>query len=168
MARREGDASQLIDPDDPLFYHPDDMKEAFDTFFRKTRQALPERLGGYLGCAYDSLCFSFRYYLGKLEELTGQTIEVLHVVGGGSRSELLNQRIATLCMREVVSGPVEGATLGNILVQAAGMGSIATLGEGRKLVKHSFPGSKYVPGPPAEENEQRYRRFLKLKHSKTL
>ncbi|MCK4989890.1 MAG: rhamnulokinase, partial [Bacteroidales bacterium] len=134
----EGDAiMQVIDPDDPGFYHPEDMKEAFDTYFRKTGQPVPGLFGDYLRCAYDSLCFSFRYHIEKLEQLSGKPIEVLHLVGGGSQSETLNQKIATICQRLVISGPVEGATLGNILIQAIAMGRIKNLAEGRELVKKS-------------------------------
>ena len=163
MTRKGGPVMQVIDPDDPGFYNPEDMKEAFDTFFNKTGQAAPEHFGGYLLCAYDSLCFSFRYHIERLEQLSGRPIDVLHVVGGGSQSDYLNQRIATICHRKVVSGPVEGATLGNIMIQAIAMGRIRDLEEGRGLVKQSCPAKSYVPLQEPDRTSERYENFLKLK-----
>lgn len=154
------DPVQVIDPDDPLFYNPADMKEAFDLYFQKTDQPLPGELTGYVRCAYDSLCFAFRYYIERLEHLTGRSIRVLHVVGGGSQSVSLNQRIATICRRKVVSGPVEGATLGNILVQAMAMGYVRSLEQGRGMVRRSFPVREYFPEREAEGTGRRYRMFM--------
>ena len=127
MTLEGGAITQVIDPDDPGFYNPKDMKEAFDDFFNKSGQSKPDNFSGYLLCAYDSLCFSFRYHIEQLEQLSGNPIQVIHLVGGGSQSDYLNQRIATICDREVISGPVEGATLGNILIQAIAMGKINNL-----------------------------------------
>ena len=90
MTREGGPVMQVIDPDDPGFYNPEDMKEAFDAYFIKSGQPKPEDFSGYLLCAYDSLCFSFRYHIERLEQLSGRPIDVLHVVGGGSQSDYLN------------------------------------------------------------------------------
>lgn len=163
MTRQSSPVMQVIDPDDPLFYNPEDMKEAFDTYFDRTGQGRPESFSGYLLCAYDSLCFSFRYHLEKLEKLSGSPIEVIHVIGGGSQSDYLNQRIATICDRKVVSGPVEGATLGNILIQALASGKINSIEEGRKLVKQSCSVKVYEPLKESNRASVRYERFLTLK-----
>lgn len=165
MTREVGSIMQVIDPDDAGFYNPEDMKAAFDAYFSKTDQPVPEAFGAYLLCAYDSLCFSFRYHIEKLEQLSGRPIEVLHLVGGGSQSDYLNQRIATICERKVVSGPVEGATLGNIIIQAIAMGKIPNLGEGRKLVRQCCPVKSYLPGEGSSRTAERYETFLKLKQS---
>ncbi len=163
MTLKGGAITQVIDPDDPGFYNPEDMKDAFDTYFEKTGQARPEKFGAYLLCAYDSLCFSFRYHIEQLEKLSGRRIEVLHLVGGGSQSDYLNQRIATICNRKVISGPVEGATLGNILIQALAMGKISNLQQGRELVKESIPLKSYHPEKLTESAMKRYNVFLDLK-----
>jgi len=163
MTRQGGAITQVIDPDDPGFYNPDDMKEAFDAFFKKTGQSRPDDFSAYLLCAYDSLCFSFRYHIEKLERLSGRSIEVLHLVGGGSQSDYLNQRIASTCGRKVISGPVEGATLGNILMQAISMGVIESLQEGRELIKKSYPGKTYLPEKEAPGTDARYESFVRFK-----
>lgn len=165
MTRRADEIPQVIDPDDPLFYHPPDMKKAFDDFFLRTGQEPPGDFSGYIRCASDSLCFSFRYHVERLEHLSGRIFSVLHVVGGGSQSDYLNQRIADVCGKRVISGPVEGATLGNILIQAIAMGRIRSLEEGRDLVGRSFPGKAYIPGPAHDRDAKRYHQFLTFKHN---
>ncbi len=167
MTRQGGPGVQVIDPDDPGFYNPKDMKEAFDRYFVKTGQPKPEDFSAYLICAYDSLCFSFRYHIEKLEDLWGRSIEVLHVVGGGSQSDYLNQRIATICGRKVISGPVEGATLGNILIQSISMGVLESLKEGRELVRRSYPGKTYHPEKESDGANKRYDQFLRFKEIET-
>ena len=163
MVRGEGDVIQVIDPDDNGFYNPDNMKEAFDGYFEKTGQPLPERFSDYIRIAYDSLCFSFRYHIEQLEKLSKKSIEVLHLVGGGSQSDYLCQRIATICEREVISGPVEGATMGNVIIQGIAMGKIANLQAGRELVKRSCQVKRYQPGGVVSGAKDRYSLYLKLK-----
>ena len=163
MVREEGDARQVIDPDDPGFYNPENMKEAFDRYFVKSGQQLPDRFSDYVRCAYDSLCFSFRYQIEQLEQLSGKSIEVLHVVGGGSQSDYLCQRTATICEREVISGPVEGAAMGNVIIQGIAMGKIQNLQTGRDLVKKSCRVIKYLPAGIQELTQERYRKYLTLK-----
>ena len=163
MVQGEADVSQVIDPDDPGFYNPENMKEAFDRYFEKSGQPLPEGFSDYIRCAYDSLCFSFRYHIEQLEQLSQKSIEVLHLVGGGSQSDYLCQRIASICEREVISGPVEGAAMGNVLIQGIAMGKIADLQAGRALVKKSCQVKRYRPGGAVSGAKDRYSLYLKLK-----
>ena len=163
MIEEERDIVQVIDPDDPLFYNPASMKEAFNAFFQKTGQTLPATFSDYIRCAYDSLCFSFRFHVEELERLSGKDIEVLHLVGGGSQSDYFCQRVATLCSRRVISGPVEGASMGNVLIQAIAMGVIGDLNAGRELVKRSCPVQEYRVGALSASLEQRYRTYLTIK-----
>jgi rhamnulokinase len=163
MIRDERDISQVIDPDDPQFYNPGSMKKAFMTYFEKTGQPIPPAISDYIRCAYDSLCFSFRYYVEELEKLSGKSLEVLHLVGGGSQSDYLCQRVATLCKRKVISGPVEGASMGNILIQGLAMGVISSLQEGRELVKRSCRVKEYEAGSLTANLEERYKKYLSIK-----
>ena len=90
---------------------------------------------------------------------------MLHLVGGGSQSDYLNQRIATICGRKVVSGPVEGATLGNILIQALAMGKIENIQEGRKLVSQCYPLKTYTARRESNLISVRYENFLAIKRN---
>ena len=59
-------------------------------------------------CAFESLALKYRVVLSQLEELTGTPIEVIHIVGGGSQNELLNQFAANACGRTCDCGPSRG------------------------------------------------------------
>ena len=86
--------------------------------------------------------------LGWLEELTGNRIEVIHIVGGGSQSAILNQFTADACQRPVVTGPVEATALGNLLVQVRASGELASLAEMREVIRKSSDVVTYQPGKP--------------------
>ena len=104
-------------------------------------------------CAYESLALKYRQVLGWLEELTGNRIEVIHIVGGGSKSEILNQFTADACQRPVLAGPVEATAMGNLLVQARSNGELSSLGDIRTVVRQSCKVKTYQPGPPSAWNE---------------
>ena len=162
MARQYNGKLNIVNSDDPLFYNPDDMKEAFDEYFRKTGQELLSGPGGYFRCAYDSLIYSFRYHVELIEKLTGQAIETIHLIGGGCQSEYLTRQTTSICQRKVVSGPVEAATIGNILVQVMAMGILPGLEEARKLVKESQAVQTFFPDPSESMDQACYRKFLDL------
>jgi rhamnulokinase len=162
LAREYSGNLNIVNSDDPLFYNPDDMKEAFDEYFRKTGQELPAGPGGYFRCAYDSLIYSFRYHVELIEMMTGEAIETIHLIGGGCQSDYLTGQTTAICQRRVVSGPVEAATTGNILVQAIAMGVISGLEEARSLVKGSEAVLAFDPDPSLSLDLVSYRKFLEL------
>ena len=112
-------------------------------------------------CALESLALKYRLVLGQLEELTGTAVEVIHIVGGGSQNELLNQLTANACRRPVVAGPVEATALGNVLVQARAAGEIDTLGEIREVVRNSCELKRYEPTDESAWKDA-YQRFQQL------
>lgn len=137
--------ASLIDPDDPSFLSPDDMPTAIQNFCRATNQPVPESEGQLIRCCLESLALKYRVVLGWMEELTGVPIEVIHIVGGGTKNELLNQFTANACGRPVVTGPVEATALGNVLVQARTSGEIGSLAEIRDVVRRSCEMKHYEP-----------------------
>jgi len=115
----------MIDPDDALFMNPTDMPVAIQQFCRATRQPVPRSEGALVRCVLESLALKYQTVLDCLEEIGGKRIEVIHVVGGGSRNDLLNQLAADVCQRPVLAGPVEATAIGNVLVQARARGLLA-------------------------------------------
>ena len=111
-------------------------RAAIQEFCRETGQPVPETEGQFARCVFESLALTYADVLDGLEELTGTKIEVLHVVGGGSRNKLLNPFTANAGDRPVIAGPVEATVIGNLLVQARSHGEI------RSLARHSFGGSR--------------------------
>jgi rhamnulokinase len=92
-----------------------------------------------------SLAVRYREVLGVLENLTGSGVDVIHIVGGGSRNRLLNQLTADVTGRRVVAGPAEATAAGNALVQALGAGHLGSIDELRQVVRESFTVEEFVP-----------------------
>jgi rhamnulokinase len=135
----------IVDPDDSSFILPASMPQALADYCRRTGQPAPEGVGPTVRCALESLVLRYRWVLEKLEELTGRTLSVIHIVGGGCQNELLCQLTADACGRLVLAGPVEATAIGNIVVQAIGLGLLGSLAEGRELVQRSFEVKRYEP-----------------------
>ncbi len=153
--------ASLVNPDDASFILPANMPQALADFCTRTGQPAPSEPGAVVRCALESLALRYRWVLERLEELTGKRLDVVHVVGGGSQNELLNQLTADACNRPVVAGPVEATAIGNVLVQAIGLGVLGSLGEAREVVRRSFAVKTYEPRDPGRWAEP-YRRFLAL------
>jgi rhamnulokinase len=153
----------LINPDDSRFLNPRDMPEAIVGFCRGTRQPVPRTKGELVRCALESLALKYRAVLESLEEVSGRRVEVIHIVGGGSRNALLNQFTADACGRPVWAGPVEATVLGNVLVQARAAGEIGSLADLRAVVRASTQVSEFEPRPGASAQWQEAReRFARL------
>jgi rhamnulokinase len=149
LAAKAPPLRSLVDPDDPRFLNPPDMPKAIQDFCRETSQPVPRTEGELVRCAYESLALKYSQVLGWLEELTSNRIEVIHIVGGGAKSEILNQFTADACHRPVIAGPVEATAMGNLLVQARAGGELSSLADIRAVVRHSSKLKTYDPGPSA-------------------
>jgi rhamnulokinase len=135
----------FIDPDDLRFLNPGDMPRAIQDYCRETGQPVPESDGALIRCILESLALKYRFVLGSVEELTGDRVEVVHIVGGGSQNRILNQFTANACGCEVVTGPVEATVFGNLLVQARSRGEVASLAEMRAIVRASSELEQFTP-----------------------
>ena len=146
-----------IDPD--AFLEPGGMPAQIAAYCRRTGQAPPATPGEFARAILESLALRYRNVLEKLESLAGRQIEVIHIVGGGSRNTLLNQFVADCTGRRVVAGPSEATAIGNILVQAMGAGELANLDEARAVVRNSFELTTVEPHP-SPEWERAYQRYF--------
>jgi len=165
LARQAGEAEplrSLIHPADARFYKPDQMPQKIADYCSETGQPVPATPGAIIRCAYESLALLYRGTLEQLEEISGKTISRLHIVGGGSKSDLLNQMAANATQIPVVAGPVEATAIGNLLIQALALGHLKSSVELRQVVKNSFPGKVYQPEHQAEW-EQAWQKFKELK-----
>ncbi|MEZ6058719.1 MAG: FGGY-family carbohydrate kinase, partial [Planctomycetaceae bacterium] len=151
----------LVAPNDDRFLSPDDMAAEIRDWCAQTNQPVPETDGQCIRCALESLALKYRQVLEGIESLTGEKIEVIHVVGGGSRNDLLNQFTASACGRPVIAGPTEATALGNVLVQARTAGDIGTLAEIREVVRASSDLRRFEPCDTDAWNEA-YDRFTRL------
>jgi rhamnulokinase len=135
----------VVDPDHQPFLSPGRMPEKIREFCKKTSQPEPKSPGEFVRVCLESLALSYRRTLQGLEDILGRRIATIHIVGGGSRNELLNQMTADACGRTVIAGPVEATAIGNILVQAIGIGLIKSLTDAREVVRNSFEVKRYEP-----------------------
>jgi len=91
----------------------------------------------------------------------GRRFDVLHIVGGGGRNELLNQMTADALGRPVIVGPYEATAAGNVLTQAMGSGAVTDLAHIRRIIKASFETTRYEPRN-AEAWHEPFERFAAL------
>ncbi|GAA5190804.1 rhamnulokinase family protein [Rugosimonospora acidiphila] len=135
----------LIDPDDPSFLAPGDMPSRIDAYCARTDQPTPAGRPGYVRCIMESLALGHRAALRAAARLSGRTVEVVHLIGGGARNDLLCQLTADACGLPVVAGPIEATALGNVLIQARADGGPADLPAMRGLVAATQPLRHFEP-----------------------
>ena len=135
----------LIDPDDPSFLNPPDMPAAMSDYCRRTGQKALESKAALVRAILESLALKYRRVIDQLRLVLGHPIEKIHVIGGGSRNELLCQFTANATGLPVVAGPAEATAVGNILVQAMAMGYVSSLAEMRAIIRGSFELRAYEP-----------------------
>jgi rhamnulokinase len=162
MAQQSPGLVSLIDPDHGPFLTPGQMPEKIAAFCQKTGQRTPASKGEFVRCCLDSLALTYRRTLEGLEDILGRRIETIHIVGGGTQNELLNQMTADATSRAVIAGPIEATGIGNVLVQAMAIGAIRSLQDARAVVRASFPVKRYDPRETTKWDEaySRYRSVL--------
>jgi rhamnulokinase len=153
-----------LDPDDPQFANPADMPEAVACYCRATNQPAPENAGQFCRCILESLALAYRHTLSEINEIRGEPVKRIHIIGGGSQNALLCQMTANATGLPVFSGPKEAAAIGNILVQAIAAGEIRGPTGLRRVVRESFPPKLYAPQVDPRWDSA-YDRFRKLKRA---
>jgi len=161
MARDCQPFKAFIDPDHDDFYLPGNMPRIIQEFCARTGQEVPQTKGEIVRCVYESLAFKYRWTIERLEEILNKPLGVLHIVGGGSKNELLNQFTANAINRPVICGPTEATAVGNLMIQAMALEEVKDLAEIRQIVKESFPTVDYMPKDVEQWNDA-YQRFLKV------
>jgi rhamnulokinase len=151
----------LIDPDDEGFLRPTDMPQRIREFCRARGQEPPESRGQVVRCILESLALRYRWVIEHLDVVVGQTMEVIHIVGGGSRNALLCQLTADAAGRPVLAGPVEATAMGNILIQAQALGHLGSLEDIRQITRRAAPVTTYEP-EGHDTWDDAYARFLRL------
>lgn len=148
----------FIDPDERAFLMPDDMPGTITASCAFKEQPIPQTHGQIMRIILESLALKYRFVLDKLIHLTGQPVERLHIIGGGSQNTLLCQMTANACGRMVIAGPVEATALGNAIVQFIALGDLENVAQGRELLSRTLGTRTYEPHNTALWNEQ-YERF---------
>lgn len=153
--------ASIIDPDYGEFFKGGDMESKIKAFCEKTGQKVPQTVGEVSRCIYESLALKYRWALDRLEEIKGQRIDQLNIVGGGCKNKLLNQMVADSINRPVVTGPVEGAAIGNLLSQAMALGAVKDIDDLRRVVRNSEEVHTYTPNH-TDAWDEAYKKMLSL------
>ncbi len=145
MAAKAQPFTALIDTEYKDFLSPGNMPEKINQFLKSTRQQTIEDKGQMVRVILESLAVRYRRVLQMLEELLAKEVKVLHVVGGGSKNQLLNQLTADATGKRVIAGPVEATVVGNVVMQAVSSGHIDCIAAARQIIAASFDITEYTP-----------------------
>lgn len=135
----------VIDVDEEVFFSPEDMPDKIQSNCKDRYGDVHLSIGEMVRCVYESLACKYRWNMELLQKHTGKTFNAIHIVGGGSQSELMCQFTANVCNLPVYAGPAEATAIGNIMMQLMADGQIRSIEEGRTLVKKSFSCSVFFP-----------------------
>ncbi|MGE9270268.1 MAG: FGGY-family carbohydrate kinase, partial [Verrucomicrobiales bacterium] len=135
----------FIDPDDPVFASPGDMPEKIREFCRRHDQPIPESKGAILRTATESLALKYAVIFEEFTTMSGKSFDRLNVGGGGIQNHFLAQATASALGVDVIAGPIEATSCGNIIVQMIATGEIGDLMEGRQIIRNSFEFQHYRP-----------------------
>jgi rhamnulokinase len=145
LAEKAKPFAAYINPDYSGFLAPGDMPKRINMYLRDTGQETTDDKGQMIRIILESLALKYRFVMEAIEDVTGKTIEVLHIVGGGGQNELLCRFTANALGKKVITGPIEATASGNILMQAKAAGQIKTLAKAREIVRNSFELKEYEP-----------------------
>lgn len=161
VAQEAEPLKSLIDPGASRFVKPGLMPQKIVDYCRETNQPSPRTHGETIRCVLESLALRYREVLREVVAVTGREPKCLHIVGGGSKNQLLNQLTANATQLPVVAGPSEATAIGNILVQASALSHLGSLADLRRVVRKSFPVTLCRPEDELTWMEA-YERFQKL------
>lgn len=143
------------------FIAPGNVPERIQAYCQRTGQPIPQTEGEIVRSILESLALEYRLTLEVLESFLGLPVQVIHIIGGGSRNSLLNQLTADVTQLPVIAGPVEATVIGNLLVQAMGLGYLASLDDLRQVTQRSFETQVFEP-KPNDRWEEAYERLRQL------
>jgi rhamnulokinase len=152
----------LFDPDDEALLRPGDMPARVADACAALGQDRPEDRGEIVRSILVSLACKYRLVLERLEAVTAREVEVVHMIGGGVRNELLCELTADVLGRPVHAGPVEATALGNVLMQARAVGELGSLADMRAVAAASAEPVVYEPASDRAAADATYERFLEV------
>ena len=136
----------VVDLEADVFLAPGDMEARIAIACEASGQPVPSSHPEVVRCILDSLALAYRRVVWQAASLSDRSVDVVHVVGGGSRNTLLCELTASACGVPVLAGPVEAAALGNVLVQARALGAdLPDLAAMRALVRATHDLKAYDP-----------------------
>jgi len=145
MAQSAKNYRGRINPDDTRFANPVDMEAEIKNALADKGYAAPANDAEMLSCIYHSLAERYKEVLDMLQEMAPFKIEKLHIIGGGSANDLLNQWTAEAIGMPVVAGPTEATAIGNLMVQAKAAGLVSDRWAMRRMISETFKVKAFLP-----------------------
>jgi len=165
LASGSAEKNIFIDVDDPIFEREIfNMPNCIINYCKKTGQEIPQNIGEISRVFYDSITLKYLLNLRKLEKIIGKKIELLHLVGGGSKDKLICKSVSDATGLPLIAGPAETTTTGNLLAQMVAAGEINSIEDGREIMIISISLSSYEPINTArwEDKYEKYKKILTL------
>lgn len=145
MAAEASDFESTINPDDEAFANPKDMVSAIRGSLSSSGRRVPENDAQIVAVIFHSLSKRYKEVLAMLKGFAPFDIKTLHIIGGGSANELLNQMTADATGLTVIAGPSEATAIGNIMIQAKAAGIVKDRWEMRRIIAETFKVKTYKP-----------------------
>ena len=139
----KADIASIVDANDDRFLAPKNMTEEVKRACEESGQQVPEDLAEVAAVIYNSLAKCYGKTIEEIEVLTGKTFDGIHIVGGGSNAEYLNQLTAKATNRTVYAGPTEATAIGNVSAQMIADGTLEDLSDARNCIYESFDIKMY-------------------------
>ena len=147
LAMRAESSYFRLDVDDMRFLTAGDHPQRIRDWCREHGHPEPETHGQIVRLVLESLALTYREPLERLQKIANQPIEALHIMGGGSQNEFLNQLTANATGLPVIAGPAEATVLGNAAVQFIALGELGSIAEARQIIADMATTTRYEPNP---------------------
>ncbi|MCK0472912.1 rhamnulokinase [Halalkalibacter sp. APA_J-10(15)] len=151
LSKQYSSFTSILNVDDQRFLKPDDMIKEIQAYCKETKQQVPHQPGEVAKCVFDSLAESYQKAIVEIEEMIEKEYETIHVIGGGSQNEQLNQLIADKTKKIVSAGPVEATAIGNVVAQLMALRELNEITDARKVIANSFELKRYRAMTSIEE-----------------
>jgi rhamnulokinase len=152
----------LINPDAECFANPESMTKAIAEYCCKTSQPVPQSVGEFARCIFESLALRYRQVVEMLRTLSPLAIECLYVIGGGAKNDTLNQFTANALQMPVETGSSESTALGNVMMQAKWAGVVDSIGQMRQMIRESLKDSKHYEPQQSDVWGAAYEKFIEI------
>lgn len=133
----------IVDANDDRFLAPVNMTEEVKKACEESGQPVPNDLAEVAAVIYNSLAKCYGTTIKEIEEITGKQFDSIHIVGGGSNAEYLNQLTAKVTEKTVYAGPTEATAIGNLAAQLIAEGDLKDLNDARNCIFESFEIKEY-------------------------
>lgn len=161
LAKEAESLKYLFDVDDSRFLTAGNHPQHIQDWCSEHNLAVPQTHGEIVRCVLESLALKYRAVLEKIQSISGQAIDVLHIVGGGTQNELLNQFTANATGKIVITGPIEATVVGNASVQFIASGELENIAQARQIIAEMDITQSYQ-AQDISKWEMAYEKLLKL------